>query len=83
MATKKPICNYNGQLKELQAGDTLPGGGSSPLMTKGDLWGYTTADARVPVGTDGQHFVADSTQSAGVAWVDDFATALIIQRNFT
>lgn len=26
---KKPICNYSGKLKELQSGDTLPGGGAA------------------------------------------------------
>jgi hypothetical protein len=26
MAEKKPLCNYNGDIKELQSGDTLPGG---------------------------------------------------------
>jgi hypothetical protein len=44
------------------------GGGSSPLTTKGDLWGYSTVDARVPVGSDGQVLVADSVQTKGVKW---------------
>lgn len=43
-------------------------GASSPLTTKGDLWGYSTTDARVPVGTDGQALLADSTQTAGLRW---------------
>ena len=43
-------------------------GASSPLTTKGDLWGYNTADARVPVGTDGQLLKADSTNALGVSW---------------
>lgn len=29
MAVKKPIVNYNGELKELQSGDTTPGGASA------------------------------------------------------
>jgi hypothetical protein len=44
------------------------GGASSPLTTKGDLWGYDTADARVPVGTNGYLLVADSTDAQGVVW---------------
>src|SRR5215211_547971 len=32
---------------------TPPGGATSPLTTKGDLWGFSTVDARVPVGTNG------------------------------
>ena len=44
------------------------GGGSSPLTTKGDLYTYATSDARLPVGTNGQTLVADSTQSSGMAW---------------
>jgi hypothetical protein len=41
---------------------------TSPLTTKGDLYTYTTVDARLGVGTDGQVLTADSAQSAGVKW---------------
>ena len=42
---------------------------SSPLKTKGDLYGHDNdGDVAVPVGADGQVLVADSTQSAGVGW---------------
>lgn len=43
-------------------------GTTSPLTTKGDVWGYSTVDARVPVGTDGQALVADSTEALGVRY---------------
>jgi hypothetical protein len=43
-------------------------GVSSPLTTKGDLWGFGTADARVAAGSDGQCLVADSTQALGLKW---------------
>lgn len=46
------------------------GGGASPLTTKGDLFGYSTLDARIPVGTDGQALKSDSAQALGVAWGD-------------
>jgi len=44
------------------------GGGASPLTTKGDLYGYSTVDDRVPVGVDGDVLVADSTDAQGVSW---------------
>lgn len=44
------------------------GGGSSPLTTKGDLWGFSTTNARVPVGTDGFIIQADSAQTLGVGY---------------
>jgi hypothetical protein len=43
-------------------------GGSSPLTTKGDLYTYSTTDARLGVGTDGQFLSADSTQATGLKW---------------
>lgn len=41
---------------------------ASPLTTKGDIWGYNTGNARIPVGTNGQVLTADSTNALGVAW---------------
>lgn len=43
-------------------------GSVSPLTTKGDLYTYSTADTRLPVGTDGHILTADSTQSTGIKW---------------
>ena len=43
-------------------------GGSSPLTTKGDLYGFSTVDARLPVGTNNHVLTADSTQSLGIKW---------------
>jgi len=43
-------------------------GGSSPLTTKGDLYTYSTADARLGVGTNGQVLTADSTAATGIKW---------------
>jgi hypothetical protein len=42
--------------------------GGSPLTTKGDLYGYSTADARVPVGTNGFLLQADSTAATGLSY---------------
>ena len=41
---------------------------ASPLTTKGDLWGFSTLNARVPVGANGTVLTADSTNPLGVAW---------------
>lgn len=43
-------------------------GGGSPLTTKGDIFCYSTADDRLPVGTDGHVLTADSTQAKGIKW---------------
>jgi hypothetical protein len=39
----------------------------SPLTTKGDLYGFSTVDARL-AGTNGQ-VLSDSTQATGLRWV--------------
>lgn len=44
------------------------GGGASPLTTKGDLFTYSTADDRLPVGTDGLCLKALSSTSTGLTW---------------
>lgn len=43
-------------------------GALSPLTTKGDVLGYSSVNARVPVGTNGQVLTADSAQTLGVKW---------------
>jgi hypothetical protein len=43
-------------------------GAASPLTTKGDVWGYSTLDARIPIGTNNQVLTADSTQALGLKW---------------
>ena len=41
--------------------------GSSPLTTKGDLFTYSTTDARLAAGTNGTFPMYDSTQATGLA----------------
>lgn len=52
------------------------GGTSSPLTTKGDIWGFSTTDARIPVGANNQNILADSTQALGVKWAASSTSTL-------
>ena len=45
------------------------GAGSGPLTTKGDLFTYTTTEARLPVGLNGTVLVADSSTATGLNWL--------------
>ena len=49
-------------------GDTGATGSVSPLTTKGDIFTWDTADARLAVGTNDQVLTADSAQALGVKW---------------
>lgn len=49
---------------------------TSPLTTKGDLHGFSTVDARLPVGTDTYVMTADATQALGVKWAAPAATGI-------
>lgn len=59
-------------LRLLLGGGFSPGvstaGGASPLTTKGDIYTFTTVDARKPVGTDGQCLKALASEATGLEW---------------
>lgn len=48
--------------------DYIQAGVSIPLTTKGDLFGFDTANARVPIGSNGTVLTADSAQALGLKW---------------
>lgn len=62
------------------AWSTPSGSGSSPLTTKGDLFGFDTANARIPVGSDGQVLTASSGASLGVAWAANVADWTVVTK---
>jgi len=51
-------------------------GGGSPLTTKGDLYGFSTVDARIPIGANNTVLTADSTESLGLKWAAASSGAL-------
>ena len=48
--------------------DYVQTGSVSPLTTKGDLYGFSTLDARIPIGTNNQVLTADSAEALGLKW---------------
>jgi len=63
-------------------------GGSSPLTTKGDIFGFSTVDARLPIGTNTHVLTADSAQSLGVKWAaaaaaGSYWTDVVLSSDFT
>ena len=50
--------------------------GASPLTTKGDLFTYSTVDARLPVGTNDYVLTADSAEATGLKWAAAGSTTL-------
>ncbi len=43
-------------------------GAASPLTTKGDLYGFSTLDARIPIGANATVLTADSNEALGLKW---------------
>jgi len=48
--------------------DFIQVGATSPLTTKGDLYGFSTSDARIPIGANNTVLTADSSEALGLKW---------------
>ena len=48
--------------------DYIQTGAASPLTTKGDLYTFSTSDARLAVGTNTHVLTADSAEATGLKW---------------
>jgi len=61
-----------GQVLRVNSGATAPEWATTadqtPLTTKGDLFTFDTADARLGVGANGTILVADSSEATGLKW---------------
>jgi hypothetical protein len=64
---------YNGSAWVSLAAD------QTPLTTKGDLFGFSTVDARIPIGTNGHVLTADSAQTLGLKWAALPASGKVLQ----
>jgi hypothetical protein len=51
----------------------------TPLTTKGDLFTFSTVDARLGVGTNGQYLISDSTAGTGLAWATLPSSGKVLQ----
>lgn len=60
------------------------GGTTSPLTTKGDLYTYSTTNARLAVGSNGSGIIADSAATTGNRWTyQAIAGELLMQDGVT
>ena len=57
--------------------DYIQAGAVSPLTTKGDLYTFSTSDARLGVGANGTTLVADSSEATGLKWQAASSGALV------
>jgi hypothetical protein len=62
-------------------GVAIGSGDPSPLTTKGDIYTYSTADARLPVGTNGYVLSANSLTTTGLEWVSPSTFDIYVFQN--
>jgi hypothetical protein len=58
-------------------------GGTSPLTTKGDLYTFSTVDARLGVGANGTVLTADSAEATGLKWATPGGGAVVQVKSAT
>jgi len=58
---------------------TSVGGGASPLTTKGDVYTFSTVDARLGVGANGTVLTADSAETTGLKWATPAGGGKLLQ----
>jgi len=74
-----------GSVNFLRADGTwsVPPVSTPPLTTKGDIYTFSTADARLPVGADGQVLTADSALALGVKWAAAASSGSLVKATKT
>ena len=59
--------------------DYIQAGAVSPLTTKGDLYTFSTSDARLGVGTNNHVLTADSSEATGLKWAAPAGGGKVLQ----
>ena len=59
--------------------DYIQAGGASPLTTKGDVYTFSTSDARLGVGANNTVLTADSAEATGLKWVAASSSGKVLQ----
>ena len=65
------------------AGAAAAWANASPLTTKGDLYTFSTANARLAKGTDGYVLTADSAEATGLKWAEVTGTGTVTSAAMT
>ena len=72
-----------GQVLRVNSGGTAPEWAATadqtPLTTKGDLFTFSTVDARLGVGANGTLLTADSSEATGLKWVAPAGGGKVLQ----